>query len=98
NVGGAGYIPVAADYDGDGKADFAVYDVTAGLWYALESNAGFTTSLSIYWGGAGYAPVKGVFDGDGRTDLALYQQASGNWYVLLSSGNYTTTVVRNWGG
>jgi hypothetical protein len=46
SVGGAGYLPVAADYDGDGKADFVVYNSTSGLWFGLKSSTGFTTSLS----------------------------------------------------
>ncbi|MFN2391711.1 MAG: VCBS repeat-containing protein, partial [Pyrinomonadaceae bacterium] len=37
--GQAGDIPVAADYDGDGKADMSVY--RNGIWYLLQSKDGF---------------------------------------------------------
>ena len=39
--GGTGYSPVAADYDGDGRTDPAVYQASSGTWLVLLSGAGF---------------------------------------------------------
>ncbi|MEO8041211.1 MAG: FG-GAP repeat protein [Acidobacteriota bacterium] len=32
---------VAADYDGDGRADIAVFRPSAGIWHLLRSTSGF---------------------------------------------------------
>src|SRR5262249_5705950 len=68
NAGGAGYVAVPGDYDGDGRQDPAVYNTTTGQWVALKSSTNYTTSFIQSWGGTGYLPVPGDYDGDGKTD------------------------------
>ena len=88
---GAGYAPyfdtpVPADYDGDGKADLAIWRGQDSIWYIRKSsNATFQLEL---WG-ANYAPyfdvpVPGDYDGDGKTDIAVWRR-DGTWYVKRSS-------------
>jgi hypothetical protein len=39
--------PAPADYDGDGKADLAVFRASTGYWYVLLSSTNYTTSIAL---------------------------------------------------
>ena len=45
---------MTGDYDGDGRADIAVYRPSAGVWFMLESTAGFS---AVPFGTAEDVPV-----------------------------------------
>src|SRR6185369_9985079 len=81
----------APDYDGDGRADVAVYRRQTGQWFILQSGAsGAVTQLT--WGapassGLGDIDVPADYDGDGVTDVAVYRQATGEWFIRQSFDN-----------
>jgi hypothetical protein len=78
-----------ADYDGDGRADLAVFRPREGgeeaLWWIRRSGDGGVVRRQ--WGSValGDVPVPADYDGDGRTDLAVWRPAQGDWLVLRSS-------------
>ena len=81
---------IVGDYDGDGKADPAVYrdGGAAGnqsyFFYRPSSQPG-TDFVTLYWGTGGDKSVRGDFDGDGKLDAAVYRASDNNYYIRMSS-------------
>ncbi len=73
----------AADYDADGKADFAVY--RGGIWYLNQSTGG---SRAVQFGASGDKLVPADYDADGKTDIAVFRPSNGVWYLNQSQAGF----------
>lgn len=82
--------PVVGDYDGDGKADPAVYDLASGRLFAWLSSAEyvFIAPVATFQVSVGDLPVAGDFDGDRLADPGVFNPVTGSWYIWLSSAGY----------
>lgn len=89
--GTTGDRAVKGDFDGDGKADAAIYRPATGVWYIRQSsNSQLRTDN---WGISTDKFVPADYDGDGKTDLAVFR--NGVWYIKQSSNSQA--VYLNWG-
>ncbi len=80
----------ALDYDGDGKADFAVMRPDTNYWYIRKTNGTFT--YQPFGSFVTDTPTPGDYDGDGKGDISVWRDDTGTWYRLNSTNNTFTGV------
>jgi predicted extracellular nuclease len=67
-------LPPLADFNGDGKADVAVFRPSTGIWYI--------SGQGIYsFGQSGDLPVSADYNGDGKADIAVFRPSNSTWYI-----------------
>jgi len=76
------------DFDGDGKADIAVFASSSGHWSIFRSQA--NQPLTTQFGVSGDQTAAADYNGDGKTDIAVRRQ--GVWHLLLSNQGYAGTT------
>lgn len=72
-LGQEGDVPSAADYNGDGKTEAAVFSPSTGKFIFLDGT-------EIELGKQGDIPVSGDYDGDGFAEAAVYRPSNRTWY------------------
>ena len=101
NIGDAGDIPAVADYTGDGRADFAVYEPSKAQFLYYDSatfnpNADPTlpgnAPIAVPLGQVGDVPASADYAGIGHAQFAVYDAATGTFTVLSPDGKTTSTV------
>jgi|GEM_PF-758543 len=80
------------DYDGDSRADLAVYSEDQGKMIVAKSASNYVSFVSLI-GGSGAIMVAGDYDGDGLADPAAYWKKSGLWQINLT--DRTNAVATN---
>ncbi len=93
NWGEAGDTPAPADYDGDGKADLAVWRPDDSIFYSINSSNGHWQEIDMDQPGE---PVCTDYDGDGKADFALFPASTGTWKIRQST-SASFAITNGWG-
>ena len=96
--GGSGWQALAADYDGDGLADPAIYQEATGVWNIKLSSAGYRYDAAITFGGSGWQALAADYDGDGLADPAAFLSGEGTWIFKLSASAYAQIQLNDFPG
>ncbi len=93
-----GDTPVVGDWDGDGKADPAIWRASQGVWIIPLSSGNYASFIFAQWGVNGDVPIVCDIDGDEKADIGFYR--NGLWGFLKSSQGYGFGSAQffSWGG
>lgn len=83
-----------ADFNGDGRTDYAVFRDAAGskTWYV--QNNGTTGGTTVQFGLDGDQVVPEDFDGDGIDDIAVWRSGTEGFFYILRSSNGTIQTAQ----
>ena len=85
-----------ADFNGDGRADFASRNIASGAWTVVLSEGARFGRPQVFGGWsknvAWNTVTLGDFDHDGRADIAARNPRTGDWIVSRSTGRSFVTA------
>ena len=80
---GAGWIPIAGDWNGNGTDTIGLYDPVTSMFYLRNTNNSGDADVTFAYGmaGAGWIPIAGDWDGNGTDTIGLYDPATSMFYL-----------------
>jgi hypothetical protein len=82
------------DYDGDHKADFAIFDPTIATFYVVESS-GKRAGMPLGNSADPLIPLVGDYFGDGKTDFTVFDPTNATFYVVGDAGQRMAVPLGN---
>jgi hypothetical protein len=98
-VAGAGWLPIAGDWNGDGVDSIGLYDPTNSVFYLRNSNTTGMATIIVGFGtpGASLKPVVGDWNGDGIDTVGLYDPETATFYLRNSLTTGTADICFAYG-
>jgi hypothetical protein len=85
--GGAGWTPVAGDWNGDGRTTVGVFDPGTATWYLRNHNSAGAPEVNLFaYGAPGWIPVTGDWGARGSTGIGVFDPSTATWYLKTTSG------------
>ena len=80
---GAGWIPIAGDWNGHGTGSIGLYNPTTSVFYLRNTNDTGNADLTFQYGpaNAGWLPIAGDWDGNGTDTIGLYDPTRSVFYL-----------------
>ena len=92
---GAGWLPIAGDWNGDGKDTIGLYNPATSVFYLRNTNDAGYADMTFWYGApaAGWLPIAGDWDGDGKDSIGLYNPATSVFYLRnTNDGGYANVA------
>jgi hypothetical protein len=83
SFGGAGFVPMPGDYDGDGKTDLAVSQLSTPLVFR-EIHDRLWAAFSLRWG-QDSSRFQAIMMAMARPTPPVYEESTGNWFINQST-------------
>jgi hypothetical protein len=97
--GGAGWIPLRGDWNGDGVDTAGVYDPANGVFHLRNSNSNGAADATFFYGPAnqGWLPVAGDWNDDGIDTIGLYNPVTSVFYLRNSNSSGIADITFPYG-
>lgn len=90
-------VPMACDWDQDGRTTVGLYRASSGFLYLRQSNTFGVADISIFYGIPEDRPLCGDWDGDGLETVGIYRPSEARFYLRNSNTQGVADVVLDYG-
>ncbi len=96
---GAGWTPIAGDWDGNGTVTVGLYNPTTSTFFLKNTNTAGAADLVFTYGpvGAGWLPVVGDWNGDGIDTIGLYNPTTSTFFLKNANSAGAADLVFGYG-
>lgn len=92
NAGQPGDLPVAGDWDDDGRDTVGFYRPSTSTFFLIDNHATGIAAQSFVFGIAGDLPLAGDWNGDGAGDVGVFRPSDSSMHLTFDFGVTETFV------